>query len=224
MLQAAQKYEVRDLNLHEAHVLVRDPSCIGPTHVLGLHGKRVLTGPITQTQILTSFIPVHSLVLAANCAKLPPFPPSNERVTRNSDGREFILPVVPFLLSSRLCFPMLLEYLYRKSRLHLLARLFKTSEYPSEFNAASVCSALADRPPPFLHQILMDVSMLRDNACELGVYDDKFWDTLDWARQEVIKVVARRSGRMDTYELIVSTARALDQKDEPSGDGKEEEE
>ncbi|EJD43492.1 hypothetical protein AURDEDRAFT_185632 [Auricularia subglabra TFB-10046 SS5] len=126
-----------------------------PTHMLAVHSKqpRLQTNSRSgapQLKRKVTLFPAHDVVLVANCAHLPPFPPSGSQLlaeqptqpqpeqqsqpapeAADADEPEdapaspisINLPVVPMCLPSPTTFPIVQSYIYTKRGDTLLARL-----------------------------------------------------------------------------------------------------
>lgn len=164
--------------------------------------------------------PVHSLVLAANCAKLAPFPPQIVPTEGVSGEREFTLPIVSIFPSSHVDFPHLLEYIYLKRPGVIFARILRLvspAVIPPPEEQENLARYLAgSHPPPQLSEVLHTLTGVWDNACCLGVYDDELWDVFDIIRKVVLMAMAIRHGRLDTLESIKTAAAALGREREPA--------
>ncbi|KAJ7611278.1 hypothetical protein FB45DRAFT_941457 [Roridomyces roridus] len=164
-----------------------------PTHVLAItaaSSSKSRSEPV-------SLFPVHPVVLAAHCAKLPRLPPAQP------DSRSCAtLPVLSFSLPSLQAFTILREYMYTHRLDSALAALlplppaFLQTLGPSGLSDA-IAAALSSRNA--MHALAAhlaassgsSVSALLAHAAHvkelwhdmvaLGLYDDELWDALDLA-------------------------------------------
>lgn len=189
-----------------------------PTHILALHcslpryfqrskthGRRILLHP------------VHSLVLAAHCAKLPSLPSS----AKSSDGSIDSLPVVPIRVPSPEAFVFLDRWLYT----HDNERLVKTLLHPQQHRASgdaelddfymhhplpttlsALTSAALELHAAFLASRAVSLLRLKQHAGflqafwanlhALGVSDDSLSETLDVAWEIILAALILRTCRI----------------------------
>ncbi|KAF5337606.1 hypothetical protein D9758_014915 [Tetrapyrgos nigripes] len=168
---------------------------VHPTHALAVCPSRS-SGHDSQALI----IPVHHLILAAHCARLPTLPPSPFQ-TR---GRDYLdLPVVPISLPSPHAFTLIHKYLYThslddvlKSLIPLPSSFLPSSSTPSlnretlctlmtsESTLSSLSHHLAEHALHNLSTLMTHVTHVKDfwqTLVVLGVYDWALWDVVDLA-------------------------------------------
>ncbi|KAJ7086491.1 hypothetical protein B0H15DRAFT_352183 [Mycena belliarum] len=167
--------------------------CIFPTHALAISN----TSPSVPAEMHTIF-PIHALVLAAHCSKLPQLPPTAPRASSSVH-----LPVLPLTLPSAPAFSILLAFMYTHRLDAVLTALFPI---PPRFLHAlthkAVRAALqsgADLHHLSAHlcaasssnmQLLMThtvhVKELWQDMVALGIDDAALWDTVELAYEIVL--------------------------------------
>jgi hypothetical protein len=149
--------------------------------------------------------PVHAVVLAAHCAKLPRLPPASPPSSRSSS---ITLPVLPLALPSPQAFAILHAYMYTHridaalGALLPLPPAFLASLASSQDPSAALAAALAQ--PSTRHALskhllaaagtslsaLMahagHVKELWQDMVALGVYDPALWAAVDLAWEVVL--------------------------------------
>ncbi|KAJ3925527.1 MAG: hypothetical protein NXY57DRAFT_1068862, partial [Lentinula lateritia] len=146
--------------------------------------------------------PVHSLFMAAHCAKLGAFPPSPiaavESFPASDEPRTVTYPVRPLCLPSPSTFPSLLHYFY----LHRSEVLFKAF-LPSDFSTDFVKNCMNEEEIMFfathirktfnLNVILKHTEVIHrvwQNACALRAFDNGLWMAIDLAYEVIINALA----------------------------------
>ncbi|KAF8182992.1 hypothetical protein K438DRAFT_1839403 [Mycena galopus ATCC 62051] len=185
------------------------PLCAPPHGVLPsypTHALAISPASSKSSSGKASIFAVHSVVLAAHCAKLPPLPPARAP----SASGAVTLPVLPFALPSPPAFTILHAYMYTHRVDAVLAALLPL---PSSFlaplsassgsgAASTIAAALAS--PPHLHTLAAhlashsssNISTLLEHAAHvkelwqdmvaLGMYDPPLWSALDLAWEVVL--------------------------------------
>ncbi|KIK68386.1 hypothetical protein GYMLUDRAFT_35798 [Collybiopsis luxurians FD-317 M1] len=158
-----------------------------PTHVLAVSAPR--SAPDSQA----TMVPVHSLVLAAQCARLPEL-----RTPRTAVSHSLHLPVVPMTIPSPAAFTILHAFMYDHRLDGVLKNLFPL---PSTFlaNLSHSTVRATSESPQALHRLSLylceasghDLQTLTTHASHvkdlwqdmvaLGLFDVELWDTLDLA-------------------------------------------
>ncbi|KAF5384418.1 hypothetical protein D9615_003213 [Tricholomella constricta] len=123
----------------ELNIVVHDLTTALPSHMVAVYGpapKNPSPSPSTSSSTpapkrKVTLYPVHSLYLAAHCARLPPFPPtststSTPTVAPGASSVSYTVPVRPLCLPSPGTYPRLSAYLYTKRTDTLLASLLPT--------------------------------------------------------------------------------------------------
>ncbi|KAG6847099.1 hypothetical protein H0H93_010093 [Arthromyces matolae] len=163
-----------------------------PTHVLAVTSSK------NPSDTATLF-PVHSLVLASQCAQLPRLPPSNQKPHSPS----LYLPVLPLSIPSPAAFSVLHPYLYHHRLESVLKALFPMpSGFLQSLSHEAIENTLASGP--MLHQLssylcssasgnlqtltshAAHVKELWQTMVALGIYDPELWDTIDLAWEVIL--------------------------------------
>lgn len=223
MYQVLRKYTAKDKDLlsrgtlpREISIIVEDMASVLPTHMMAIHGPPPKNATDSKTKV--TLFPVHSLILAAHCAKLPPFPPSNTESSSseaNPPSREVELPVRPLFLHSPKTFPILLEYLYLKRTdvllRHLIPNMLPATPMDKPEQQESFARVLGTKfSVQGLIQHMTIVHGMWQNACALGVYDDELWNVMDLAWKVLLMSLAVCTGKPETLESIKAAATALE--------------
>lgn len=189
---------VKDSLPKELAILVHDLSSDLPTHMLAIYGRRAAGS--TAPQKVTLF-PVHSIILASHCAKLPEFsipsPSSSGSDIVDTVPRRITVPILPLRIPYPNGFPALSAYLYTKDTKPLLASILPPApRIPATIETdRSQISLYANMlagmytPPALLYQA-MAVHGLWQNVCALGIFDDELWDMMDLAWEVMLSAVA----------------------------------
>ncbi|KAI0061084.1 hypothetical protein BV25DRAFT_1805967 [Artomyces pyxidatus] len=169
-----------------------------PTHILAVFSSASSKHPASDNAIL---IPTHHIVLAANCAHLPRFPPS--RAQHRANGMA-VVPVIPLTVPTAEAFAPLHNFLvsHRLDRFmaallpvppELLsgARAGSSSSNPlAHVSAPQLATYLAASAAGDKLSALMgltrSVSAVWRNACALGVFDRDLWAGLDFAWEVIL--------------------------------------
>ncbi|KXN91551.1 hypothetical protein AN958_00537 [Leucoagaricus sp. SymC.cos] len=211
----------------EVSIIVDDMASVMPTHMLAVHGPSESHGDSKDSKAKVTLFPVHSIIMAAHCANLPPFPPENEE-TEGKSSREIELPVRPLLLPSPKTFPFLLQYLYLRQPEGLL-RYFLSTEVAVLFidklqHHDSLARMMATKfSTGGLLQHMTVVHGMWQNACSLGVYDDDLWRAIDFAWKVLLMSLAISTGKTDVLESIRAAETALGDEQEPEESSKSDE-
>ena len=165
-------------------VVINDVSSEAPTHLLAVHAK-----PATRV----SLFPVHAIVLAAHCARLPPFPKS-ESWTPAEAGSKISLSVTPFCLPNPETFSIVLYYLYTKR----VDRLF-SALLPLPLQGGKSIDQLSRRySSTFTVQALLSqaakVHGLWSNVAALGIFDERLSQVIEVAWKVLLTALAISTG------------------------------
>ncbi|KAJ7151312.1 hypothetical protein C8R43DRAFT_1190717 [Mycena crocata] len=182
-----------------------------PTHALVIGSSSSKHGQAPDAQ--QSLFPVHAVVLAAHCAKLPRLPPP-----ARSSSSSAVLPVCPLALPSPQAFSILHAFMYTHRLDAALSALLPLPASFIESLAASYSSSASARGAPtpvaLVHAALSEpqtrhalsahlcasaagnmsalmahaghVKELWQDMVALGLYDSELWDTLDLAWEVVL--------------------------------------
>ncbi|KAJ7824756.1 hypothetical protein B0H14DRAFT_3110858 [Mycena olivaceomarginata] len=175
-----------------------------PTHALAI-GLPVSKSSPSAADAPQAVFPVHAVVLAAHCAKLPRLPPASPPSSRSSS---ITLPVLPLALPSPQAFAILHAYMYTHridaalGALLPLPPAFLASLAAAQDPSAALAAALAQ--PSTRHALsahllaaagtslsaLMahagHVKELWQDMVALGVYDPALWAAVDLAWEVVL--------------------------------------
>jgi len=191
----------------EIAMITDDMECILPTHMMAVHGPRPVNAPEARTKV--TLYPVHSLILAAHCAKLPAFPPLEVAdPVETPTSQQFTLPIRPLYLHSPKTFPVILEYLYLRSPDILLQRLIPlplpTIMIEKRDQHASLARFIGTRLsiPALFFQVSL-VHGIWQNTCALGIFDDVLWGAINFAWKlsvTSLAVATKKPGVFESYE------------------------
>ena len=209
-----------------------DINCVLPTHMMAVHGPRPTNEPEAKTKV--TLYPVHSLILAAYCAKLPAFPPPEVAdPIETPTSRIFTLPTRPLYLHSPQTFSAILEYLYLRSPDILLQRLIPLPipmvMVHKQEQHASLAQYIGNRlSVPALFCQVSVVHGIWQNTCALGIFDDHLWGVIGFAWKLAVTslaVATKKPGVFEAYEryerrFVVDN----DTEEEESSEEEEEEE
>ncbi|KXN87159.1 Clampless protein 1 [Leucoagaricus sp. SymC.cos] len=162
-----------------------------PTHLLAISPAKSSGSSSEQIHLFA----IHSVVFAANCARLPALPASSPSPSVNGN---LTLPVLPFSLPSPAAFHVVHQYLYTHRLDAVMTSLgFPSSPFIQNLTHQTVRSAL--QSPDTLHQLAVllcqqtggnlgkltgltvRVKDLWQDMVSLGLYEMELWDTLDLA-------------------------------------------
>jgi hypothetical protein len=161
----------------------------------------------TEKRKITLY-PVHSIVLAAYCSKLPAFSPTSAEVTSVSLGqnlKDVTIPIRPICLPSPQTYPQLSSFLYTKRTDALLASMMPClppttlEDEPSQIPTFATKLAGTYTIQALL-QHTMFVHGLWQNVCALGIFDESLWETIDLAWQVLLTAIAIGTG--NPHEMI----------------------
>ncbi|KAJ6481814.1 hypothetical protein C8R45DRAFT_312691 [Mycena sanguinolenta] len=170
-----------------------------PTHMLAIHAPAPKDAPASSARKVT-LVPVHAVVLALHCARLPSLTASPSSPEYTSDDRnQLIVPVQPLCLPSPSAYPLLSTFLYTKRVDHLLKSLLPTPPPPKLDDDRTLLPAFAGRlATTYTAQALLlhvtTVHGLWQNACVLGVFVDELFDTIDLAWEVLLTAMAISQG------------------------------
>ncbi|KAF8146942.1 hypothetical protein K438DRAFT_1910591 [Mycena galopus ATCC 62051] len=164
-----------------------------PTHALAVSNSSP-SGSSDQHLLF----PVHALVLAAHCSKLPPLPPPAQRTSTSVH-----LPVLPLTVPSAPALSVLLAFMYSHRLDAVLNALFPVPpSFLRKLTHKTVCAALqsgADLHHLSAHlcavsradvQVLIvhtaHVKEVWQNMVALGIDDAALWDTVELAYEIIL--------------------------------------
>ncbi|KAF9078622.1 hypothetical protein BDP27DRAFT_1309890 [Rhodocollybia butyracea] len=137
-------------------------SSLAPSHV------PVLSQIPSAAIAVSMMIPVHSLVLAAQCARLPEL-----RTPKHAVSHTLSLPVIPLAVPSPAAFTILRTFMYDHRLDAVLKALFPC--HPASSRTSSGHN---------LQTLTTHTSHIKDlwhDMVALGLFDTELWDTLDLA-------------------------------------------
>ena len=183
----------------ELTIVVQDLTSVLPTHMVAVYGHAPKTQTQTQRRTKVTLLPVHSLVFAAHCSKLPPFPPTLAPPEQKPGSQEITVPVWPLCLPSPQLYPQLAAYLYNKRTDLVLQTLLPCPPPPTlEVDPSLIVPFATKLSGTFtVHALLQHQLMVHgmwQNVCALGIFDDLLWDTLDLAWQILLTALAIATG------------------------------
>ncbi|KAG5350092.1 hypothetical protein C0989_000207 [Termitomyces sp. Mn162] len=163
-----------------------------PTHALAVTSSKNPSDTAT-------LLPVHSLVLASYCAKLPYLPSSQQK----PNSQNLYLPVLPLSVPSPAAFSVLLSFMYHHRLEAVLKALFPMpAGFLQSLTHEVVKGALASGPT--LHQLssylcssasgnpqtltthALHVTELWQTMAALGLVDPELWDIIDLAWEVIL--------------------------------------
>ncbi|KAF8523778.1 hypothetical protein BU17DRAFT_43611 [Hysterangium stoloniferum] len=155
-------------------VVMRDMSSGMPTHIAAVSCE----SPPHQKQRVILY-PIHALVFAIQCARLPPMPCSHLPARREAEDNTVTLPVLSFVIPSPRTFALLVEYLYTHRTKNMLSALIPVPSYTSSPQELSqkltqLCTV------PALLSLISTAHGLWSNVAKLGVFDEKLWETIEF--------------------------------------------
>ncbi|GAW00241.1 clp1-like protein [Lentinula edodes] len=196
----------------ELAVVVNDLTATDyPTHMLAVYApvpKKPENAPASWVPPRTDvkMYPVHSLFMAAHCAKLGAFPPSPitavESFPASDEPRTVTLPVRPLCLPSPSTFPSLLHYFYLR-RSEVLFKAFLPCDFSTDFvencmNEEEIMSLATHIGKTFNPNVILKhakvIHGVWQNACALGAFDDGLWMAIDSAYEVIINALAIGTG------------------------------
>lgn len=179
----------------EVSMIVNDATAILPTHMLAIFGK-----PSSGPRKVTLY-PVHSLVLASQCANLPKFPSALPVPLHEGSQQEVEVPVFSICLPSPQSYSPLSRYLYTK-QVDILLRTFLPCPPPPSFmdNRDRLLVQFAtDLASTFTLQTLAKYAInlhgLWQNVCALGIFDDDLWEAIDVMWKILLTSLAVATGK-----------------------------
>lgn len=187
-----------------------------PTHVVAVSSSK----SASHSDPLSLF-PIHAIVLASHCAKIPPLPP-----TLLSNPGSVCLPVLPLVLPSAAAFSLLYSYMYNHKIDYLLSCLLpfpswflqavatSTSPHSSSSSGSdalkeilaspqdmrSLSSYLCENSEGSLQAITVHAAHVKElwqNCVALGMgmgNSIELWDALDVAWEVVLGAMALAAG------------------------------
>ncbi|KAH7909180.1 hypothetical protein BJ138DRAFT_1011360 [Hygrophoropsis aurantiaca] len=196
----------------ELSIMINDLSSDLPTHMLAVYARQPQTASSSAApKRRVTLFPTHNVILAANCANLPSLPPSiPTSIPSNQTAAATInVPIVPLCVPSPETFPYLSTFLYTKRADHLLASLLPSTSnlflsslissplsLPTTASVQAYASKLAAaHTPQTLLAHAMAVNGLWRNACALGIFDERLWDTMDIAWEVLLGALGVATGK-----------------------------
>ena len=160
----------------EMDVVINNGPTPPPTHLIAVYSQA--SGMQKQR---VSLHPIHGLVMATNCALLPPLPRSEPHVS-DYPGCMTSLPVIPLALKSPETFSMLVEYLYTQNSDSLLRSMLPIAGFGDIPPPAKLSRELGQSCAPITLQVhLYRIHGLWSNITALGVFDDGLWRLMELA-------------------------------------------
>ncbi|PPQ75286.1 hypothetical protein CVT24_007352 [Panaeolus cyanescens] len=181
---------------------------IPPTHMLAIRSK---TNAANQGPPSFTLYPAHSMVLAANCASLPPFPAVPPRYPSLPAG-QFNVPVWQLVLPSAATYPQLSHFLYTKNTTFLLNSFLPKTTIPTGIasDPSLLAPFAAELAETFTVQLLMKHMMyvygLWQNTVALGIFVEPLWQTIELMWKILLTAVSIAKGyaheMLDEEQLV----------------------
>ena len=214
---------IKDALPKELSIVVHDLSSALPSHMFAVYGPPSKKGSSERRKV--TLYPVHSLIFAAYCSKLPPFPPAGVPTTSQPGvPQELNVPIRPLCLPSPQTYPCLSAFLYTKRTDMLLQSLMpcqpptplaqrQEQDTPSQSSQIVDFSArlAATYTTQALLQHTMTVHGLWQNVCALGIFDDSLWETIDLAWHILLTAIAIGTGSPQSMILSPPVSSSSDQ-------------
>ncbi|KAF7344464.1 hypothetical protein MSAN_01928000 [Mycena sanguinolenta] len=149
-----------------------------PTHALAISNS----SPSESSDTLLIF-PIHALVLAAHCSKLPVLPPPAQRTSASVH-----LPVLSLTVPSAPAFAILLAFMYSHRLDAVLDALFPVPPFllaQTHTQNAHLCAASKAN----VQVLMIHTAHVKDvwqDMVALGIDDVALWDTVELAYQIVL--------------------------------------
>ncbi|KIL66105.1 hypothetical protein M378DRAFT_51503, partial [Amanita muscaria Koide BX008] len=163
-----------------------------PTHILAISSS-------SSSSDQVRLFPVHSLVLASQCARLPRLPPSQA----NASSSQVTLPVLPMSVPSPAAFAILHQFMYHHRLDSVLKALFPLpanflqslshqtiqATLSSETTLRQLSNYLCSSASSNLQTLTAHAAHVKElwqDMAALGLYDPELWDTIDLAWEIVL--------------------------------------
>jgi hypothetical protein len=227
VLSSVKGNPIKDALPKELSIVVHDISSAAPSHMLAVYGPPSKKG-CTEKRKVTLY-PAHSLIFAAYCSKLPPFPPIGVPTTSQPGAPlELSVPIRPLCLPSPQTYPRLSSFLYTKHTDALLQSLmpcqppttlaqWQEQEQGISSQSSQLIEFSAKLAGTYTTQALLQHTMtvhgLWQNVCALGIFDDSLWETIDLAWQILLTAIAIGTGNS---QAMISPPSSTEQQHQPS--------
>lgn len=216
VLSSVKGNPIKDVLPKELSIIVHDLSSAVPSHMLAIYGPPSKNGSTEKRKV--TLYPAHSLVFAAYCSKLPPFPsPPVPTASQPGEPLELTVPIRPLCLPSPQTYPRLSSFLYTKRTDVLLqslmpcpppSSLMQSEGEDSSSQSSQLVEFAAKLAGTYTTQALLQHTMtvhgLWQNTCALGIFDDSLWETIDLAWQILLTAIAIGTG--NPRDMIVPSA------------------
>ncbi|KAI5120021.1 hypothetical protein M0805_004650 [Coniferiporia weirii] len=151
-----------------------------PTHMLAVHSSQQVSGKRKVT-----LFPVHALVLAAHCFRMPRLPATGagSGAPKSDVPNMIYVPLVPFAIPSPETFGIIGQYLYT-GHAELLVHGLMPQWRMTDFTGCVTPVQMLERLSKHLastctpHELLVrlrGVHAVWQNACSLGIVDGELW-------------------------------------------------
>ena len=167
-----------------------------PTHILAISTKEA---PAGKPRKITLF-PVHSLVFATQCSRMPAFPPTLP-VPAHTVGQQTVkVPVFTICIPSPATYPQLSNFLYNKRADVLMKSMLPCAPPPMlAEDPTQIVPYATQLAETFTVQALAKYTFavhgLWQNVCAMGIYNDLLWDTMDLIWQCLLTAMAISTGK-----------------------------
>ncbi|KAF5319941.1 hypothetical protein D9611_011060 [Ephemerocybe angulata] len=177
-------------------VLITDPAnTMPPTHVMAVRSSK--PPPPGTAPGRVKLFPVHALVLAAHCTRLPPF---EMKAARHISDTQIIVPRRQISVPCPETFQHILAYLYTRRKSPFLNAMLPIPAPTTmdEPGAKAGFGALIGRMPFTTEGLMTYVMIIHgiwSNVIALGIFDDGLWDMLDTAWEIILTAMVVNRGQ-----------------------------
>ncbi|KAF9525271.1 hypothetical protein CPB83DRAFT_796601 [Crepidotus variabilis] len=192
----------------EIDIMINDMTSIAPSHVLAVTGPKRPGAKSTKVSLYA----VHSVVFAAQCSRMPKFPPMLPLPPHQAGSQTVRVPVFPISVPHATSFPQLLKFLYCKRPTSLIREMIPLAPPPGLFEdqdpsqvihyATELAKTFTDAK---LVQVAGEVHGLWRNLCGFCVDDELLWNTLDLMWRICLTALAISTGKPEVMISPPST-------------------
>lgn len=176
-------------------ITINDLTSIAPSHVLAVQGPRRAGKPNK-----ICLYAAHSVVFAAQCARMPKFPPTLPLPPFQPGQQTIRVPVFPIAVPHAESFPQLLKFLYCKRPMSLIREMIPLPPPPMlAEDPAQVIQYATELAHTFTDAKLLHLSSevhgLWRNLCGFNIDNEQLWDTLDLIWKVLLTALAISTGK-----------------------------
>jgi len=180
-------------------ITVNDSTTIYPTHVLAVTNAKRDDAKGNDARGRVGLYPVHSIIFAAHCARMPSFPPTLPLPTEHSDQQSIRVPVFVIAVPHPETFAPLLVFLYVKNSLGLTQELLPIRPPPTLFEDRSqIIRYASELAKTFTEATLVLLAVkihgFWQNVCAFVIDNEQLWDTLDVLWEVLLTALAISTG------------------------------